>query len=1217
MTIVTRARSFLVALLAPAVLLVAQAIVFPMPAGVYLQGVTLGLLGALVSVGMCLIYRSNRIINFAQSALGLVPAVIAVDLIVYSHRSFTVAALMGGALSIVLGLLVYVLVIKRFASSSRLILTVATIAVSQVCLGLSLSVPHLWGHDTRAEHIATGWTFSRTVGPLVFHAEHLLAWIVAPVALALVAVLLLRTRAGAAVRAAADRADRAATLGIPVDRLQMFVWAGAALLSFVGVFLRVAIVGLPFASTDSFTSLLTVLAALTVGRFTHLGRVALTAIALGVVEQAVTWNHPENPDLYAVVLAVVIFVGLALMAKPRTRLDRDSTSAWRVIDQPLALPARIARRIPMRIFRLLVFGALLAGAIDLPRHLDSGGQLKAATVVVFAIIGISLVVLTGWAGQVSLGQMGFVAVGAAVGPWITNTHRLDFSVGLIGAGVAGAIAALLVGLPALRLRGLYLAVITLAFNVATSIYLLKPSYAHWIPDGRIARPQFAGHFDLTSEESMYWLCLGVLVASYWVARSLRVGRPGRAMVAQRDNEIAAEGYGMSTTRTRLTAFSVSGATAAVAGCLLVHLLQSYPDQLLTPDHSITTFSATVVGGIASPLGAMLGAFAFVGSGWFLSDSTRVLSTSIGLLLVLMVSPSGIIGALTNARNFAFRRWLRPRRAATDDPIAAPLPSYTPPPLDDEVDAALRVRGLRVRIGEALIIDDVSFDVPAGSTLALLGTNGAGKSTVINAISGLRRVDAGTVEFAGRNITNKRAHRIAKAGVGQAPGGRGVFPSLTVAENLELAGWGHRRGDAGIKARTASALEAFPPLRARLREHAANLSGGEQQMLVLAMAWVAHPALLLIDELSLGLAPIVVEQLVDFLDRIRASGTTVVVVEQSLGAAQRITESAIFLERGRVAFAGRTSDLLDRPDLSRSIYLAGAGGGDVAVAAPAAARPMHVRTGSAPALVAHEVSVNYGGVNALLAVDLSVSRGEILGVIGANGAGKSTLLDALCGLLPVRPGRVDVAGRDVTSLSFARRARGGLGRSFQHAELFASLTVEETLAIACDRTVNAIGVADAVLRTPAQWKSEANVRRRVSELVEQFHLRGQRELRISELSTGQRRVVDLAAVVANRPAVVLLDEPSSGLAQPEVAALGTLLRRVRDDLDLTMVIVEHDIPLVSSLSDRLVVLDQGAVIASGAPADVLADPVVIASYLGTSVANASPLSGRLVETPGGD
>ncbi len=437
-------------------------------------------------------------------------------------------------LSVVLGLGLYVLIIRRFAAASRLILTVATIGVAQASLALSLVVPRLWGQDTRAEQITTGWRFDLAVHPLLFHAEHLLAWVVAPAALALVAALLLRTRAGAGVRAAADRADRAATLGIPVDRLQMLVWAGAALLSFVGVFLRVAITGLPFASTESFTALLAVLAALTIGRFTNLLAVTATAVALGVVEQAVTWNHPENPDLYAVVLAIVIFVGLASMARPRTRLDRDTTSAWQVEARPRPLPRSVTQRRWVRAARTAAWVALVAGAVALPFRLGSGDQLKVATVLTFAVVGVSLVILTGWAGQVSLGQMGFVAVGASVGAWTTATLGHDLAVALVAAAAAGGGVALLVGLPALRLRGLYLAVVTLAFNVATASYLLAPDYAGWIPSGRVARPGLLG-LDLTSERSMYFVCLATLVATFWVAHAVRDGRPGRAMVAQRDN----------------------------------------------------------------------------------------------------------------------------------------------------------------------------------------------------------------------------------------------------------------------------------------------------------------------------------------------------------------------------------------------------------------------------------------------------------------------------------------------------------------------------------------------------------------------------------------------------------------------------------------------------------------------------------------------------------
>ncbi|HEV7720245.1 MAG TPA: ATP-binding cassette domain-containing protein, partial [Iamia sp.] len=876
------------------------------------------------------------------------------------------------------------------------------------------------------------------------------------------------------------------------------------------------------------------------------------------------------------------------------------------------LPARLARRPDVRAIRWAAGLGLLAAAVDLPSHLGSGDQLKAATVVVFAIVGVSLVILTGWAGQVSLGQMGFVAVGAAVGAWTTQTHGQDLAVGLLAAAGAGSVAALVVGLPALRLRGLSLAVVTLAFNVATASYLLAPDDAGWIPDTRVTRGPVLG-VDLTSERRMYWLCLAVLVAVLWAAHAVRTSRPGRAMVAQRDNELAAEARGTSTARTRLTAFALSGAIAATAGCLLVHLLQSYPDQLLTPDRSISTFGATVVGGIGSPAGAVLGALLFVGSGWFLGDTARVLSTAVGLLLVLVLVPSGITGALSALRDRVLRLVLGPpaqhRRpvpdGADDDRPAATVPGTIPARPGSgggTVVPALRVRGLQVRIGSTVIVDDVSFDLAPGQTLALLGTNGAGKSTVLNAISGLLPTSAGSVEHDGVAITGRRAHRIAARGIVQAPGGRGVFPSLTVAEHLTLAGWTRPRRDAGVRERTDSALEAFPALRARWHEHAADLSGGEQQMLVLAMASVAAPTVLLIDELALGLAPIVVRQLVAFLDRMRAAGTSIVVVEQSPAAALTLTDTAIFLEQGRVVLAGSVTDVLDRPDVARSVYLAAAAGPADASGPsddrPGPPRPVGLRPASRPpALAAHGVSVSYGGVHAVTDVDLDVAGGEIVGLIGPNGAGKSTLLDVLSGLVPHAAGHVRLGDRDVTATPFHRRAALGLGRSFQDARLFPSLTVEEVLAIACDRSMAAPGVTDAILRTPVQRQGEAAVRHRVGELLALLTLGDLRAVRTGELSTGQRRIVDLAALLADRPQIVLLDEPSSGLAQPEVEALGRLLRRLHRELDLTMVVVEHDIPLISSMASRLVMLDQGRIIADGPPTTVLRDDRVIASYLG--------------------
>ena len=245
-----------------------------------------------------------------------------------------------------------------------------------------------------------------------------------------------------------------------------------------------------------------------------------------------------------------------------------------------------------------------------------------------------------------------------------------------------------------------------------------------------------------------------------------------------------------------------------------------------------------------------------------------------------------------------------------------------------------------------------------------------------------------------------------------------------------------------------------------------------------------------------------------------------------------------------------------------------------------------------------ISLTFGGNAALSDVSLHADHGEIVGIIGPNGAGKTTLFDVVSGFLHPDAGRVELAGVDVTDRTASARARLGLGRSFQDSRLFSGLTVRDALAVSLERFTDVSDPFNAVLRLPLQVRTEAAVMERVDELLDLFGLDGFADNLVSELSTGSRRLVDLAAVVAHQPSVVLLDEPSSGVAQREVEAMVGLLRTVRDRLDATMLIVEHDIAFIAELADRLVAMDRGAVLASGPPRDVLESPVVGEAFLGS-------------------
>ena len=511
---------------------------------------------------------------------------------------------------------------------------------------------------------------------------------------------------------------------------------------------------------------------------------------------------------------------------------------------------------------------------------------------------------------------------------------------------------------------------------------------------------------------------------------------------------------------------------------------------------------------------------------------------------------------------------------------------------------LLLRGVHSGYDGRMVLQGISMDMEEGEIVALLGTNGAGKSTLLKSISGTVEADKGAIIFDGRDITHAPPHEIAAMGIVQMPGGQGVFGSLTVRENLDLAGWTNRRDRDGVAKARAEVMEMFPILGERLDEPAVNLSGGQQQMVALAMSFIMRPRVLLIDELSLGLAPVVVSQLLPVVQRLAQEGVTVVLVEQSVNIALTVAQRAYFLERGEIRFAGPTAELLNRPDILRSVFLSGAAQSD---SLTNVATHQTREIGSGIALRTQGVVAAFGGIRAVDGVSMDIREHEIVGIIGPNGAGKTTLFDVISGYTPLQDGSIDIAGHNVTKSSPTARANFGLGRSFQDARLFPELSVRETLAVSLERWVKNRSALAAAMYLPPVFDSEDAITTRVNELVELLGLGDYQNKFIRELSTGTRRIVDLACLVAHRPSVILLDEPSSGLAQREVEALTPVVRRLRDDMGSALVIIEHDIAFISGVADRLIALDQGRVIAEGVPSQVLEHPIVIESYLGTSSA----------------
>ncbi|MCU1369404.1 MAG: ABC-type branched-chain amino acid transport system, permease component [Ilumatobacteraceae bacterium] len=645
-------------------IIVLQLVLFPIGLGTWILGVVVGLLTALVALGLALIYRSNRILNFAQADLGAVPVTLAVGLIAASGLPYLAGLLIGLTAAIVLGAVVELAIIRRFFKAPRLLLTVATIGLSQLLVICGLLLPRLWDEEDTKKlqtnlSVPQPFTARIEIGSQIFHGAEVLAMIVAPLVLIALVLFLRGTDAGIALRASADRTDRAALLGIPVRRLQTLVWGLAAALSFTGLFLEASMFGYTGASALSAGALVFALSALLIGRLDNLVAVAASAVALRVLDQGVAAKYPSDPARIYIVLAVVLLVILALRRVSTRRRDVDGATL-QAADEVRPVPAEL-RSVPVvRILRVLIPVVLVVLAAALPLVLGPSDELRASTVAAYALIALSVVVLTGWAGQVSLGQMAFAAVGAAVGAVATATWHVDLLVGLLAAGAAGAVVAVIVGLPALRQPGLYLAVTTLAFSLACSNFLLNRKEQAWIPKGEVAARPLFRQFDLGSEAAMYEVVLGVVVLAFLAVLGIRRSRTGRALIAVRDNERGAAAYSIPVLRAKLTAFALSGFLAAVAGCLLVHVNRGFDEGPFAASGSLGIFTAAVVGGLGSLAGAILGALYLQGGEWFLDPPWNLLPSAIGVLLVLMIVPGGLGNLMYRARDGALRALARRR-----------------------------------------------------------------------------------------------------------------------------------------------------------------------------------------------------------------------------------------------------------------------------------------------------------------------------------------------------------------------------------------------------------------------------------------------------------------------------------------------------------------------------------------------------------------------------
>ncbi len=651
------------------------------PPGEFVFGALIGLLYALIAFGLILIYRANRIINFAQAEMGAAAAVLAVLLIKVHHVPYLLAFLIAMAAAAISGFLVEVLVVRRFARAPRLILSVATIGLALLFALIQFYLPKWLGGSFLVSPTPPKTPFSSihfTIAPLDFDANSIvILFATGAVVLGLSAFFRL-TDIGIAVRAAAENADRARLLGISVNRLSTVVWVLAAMLSALGVFLRIPVIGLPIGADIGPQVLVYALAAAVIARMESFSVALVAGVAIGITEQCLYYFSHDPAIAEAVMLPVLLLAMLAQRSKVSRGQD-SGLASWSLAQEFRPIPPEL-RQIPEVVWTRVGLSALVVGGLmALPYIAGLEQQILASVVVIYAIVAVSLVILTGWGGQISLGQWGFAGVGAAVASGVAvhlrnNTFiHGDFFLALILAGLVGAVISVVIGLPALRIQGLYLAVTTLSFGLAVQAFVLSPTYFPWLlPVGlqQVVRPLLYGRYSLAGPRAFYYFCLIVLGLCLGSARALRRSRAGRVLIAARDNERGAQSYGVSVRVARLSAFAISGFWASLAGGLFAFQEGNLSNSAFDPSISLLLLSIVVIGGLTSLPGAMLGTL-FIGVlqyGGF-SPQVQTLASGVGVLLLLYFVPGGLAQIFYNGRDSLLRAVARRREIIVPSLVA--------------------------------------------------------------------------------------------------------------------------------------------------------------------------------------------------------------------------------------------------------------------------------------------------------------------------------------------------------------------------------------------------------------------------------------------------------------------------------------------------------------------------------------------------------------------
>jgi ABC-type branched-subunit amino acid transport system ATPase component/ABC-type branched-subunit amino acid transport system permease subunit len=827
---------------------------------------------------------------------------------------------------------------------------------------------------------------------------------------------------------------------------------------------------------------------------------------------------------------------------------------------------------------LLAAVAVLAIALGYTATADSYAVFLIATISLTAIACIGLNVLLGLAGQISLGHIGFMAIGAYTTVLLMEKAGWPY-LAATGAGIVlVSIVGGLLAMPALRVRGPYLAMVTIAFG-----FIVEHGTVEW-------RDLTGGGngLVLTAPPTVFGMPLserGLAIASVLLVFAgiilfdrLKRSGWGYAMRAARDSEVATRSIGIDLVRVRTMAFVISAAAMALAGALFAPL-QGYISPSSFPFlQSILLLFGVMIGGAGSALGPVIGALLIVLLPELLSDLAEYRLLAFGLLLfaVLRVAPNGIAGLI--AQLIAkFVSTSKPQTATEgavgDTDARLRVEGNSAPPLD--------VTDLSISFGGVHAVQNVSFTAQPGRVTSVIGPNGAGKTSALNLLCGFYRPSSGTVKLGDHDLTGLPSHALARVGVARTFQTTQLFGSLSIIENTLLAETAGKLGGVVSPLRNADterfarSLLRFAGVDGDLDRPAESLPHGEKRLVEIARALALRPKVLLLDEPAAGLSKGDKHRLSTLLRRIADLGVAVIIVEHDMPMIMALSDHIVVLDGGKRIAIGEPAAIRNDP-LVRKAYL-----GD---AAASEQRHRAVRqTGQETVLEIKKLDAFYGLSQALEGIDVVVANGEAIAVLGANGAGKTTLMRSIAGLEPPRAtGEIQLSGKRIDSMPAHARARIGVVLVPEGRQVFPELTVRQNLQLG------------AYARTGINLDAE------VEAMLTRFPRLNQRiDHRAGLLSGGEQQMLAVARGLLTSPKVLMLDEPSLGLAPLVVDELFASFERLRVE-GMTLIVVDQMAGHALAVADRAYLLETGAIVKSGAAGIIAEDPSLEASYLGGEV-----------------